>query len=124
MIDLYVDDTRPCPEGWILARTIAQAKEWLKAKAVDRLALDHDMGACDECLRNGKGVGEGYFLWCTHEEDGTKLVRWMIDTGYWSRQKPTVHSANPVGALRMREMIDRYWKAPIEQYVRLSDGTD
>lgn len=117
MINLYVDDIRTCPyEGWITVRSIADAKEWLKAKAVDHMSLDHDMGACDACLRGNRAVGDmttpetTFVMWCPHEEDGTKLVQWMIETGCWSRYKPMVHSANPVGAARMRGMIERYWQ--------------
>jgi hypothetical protein len=116
MIDLYVDDVRTCPYvGWITVRTVTAAKEWLAAGAVEHLSLDHDMGMCDACRQAGKGIGDmsaletTFMLWCPHAEDGTKLVHWMIETGNWSRFKPEVHSANPVGAARMRGMIERYW---------------
>lgn len=115
-MNLYVDDLRECPyEGWITARTSAAAKEWLKAGAVEQCSLDHDLGACESCQRTHADVGDmqtpetTFFSWCEHGEDGTKLVYWMIETGYWPKFKPTVHSANPVGAHRMRGMIDRYW---------------
>ena len=116
MIDLFVDDVRVCPYvGWVTARTIEAAKKWLKAGAVEHLSLDHDMGACQECIDARRDVGDmltpetTFVSWCPHAEDGTKLVHWMIETGHWSVIKPTVHSANPVGAARMRGMIDRYW---------------
>lgn len=116
MIDLYMDDVRTCPYvGWITVRTVAAAKEWLKAGAVEHCSLDHDMGACDLCMKDGKHVGDmltpetTFMSWCPHAEDGSALVRWMIMTGYWPKYKPEVHSMNPVGAARMRGMIDRYW---------------
>jgi hypothetical protein len=40
---------------------------------------------------------------------GYDLVKWMGETGNWPRQKPLVHSMNPVGAAAMRTYIDRYW---------------
>jgi len=115
MINLFVDDIRNPPDGWLVARTIENAKQWLRTGVVDRMSLDHDMGACEACVREGKHIGDmltpetTYLNWCSHEEDGTKLVHWMIEHNCWSRQKPTVHSANPVGAARMRGMIERYW---------------
>ena len=115
-MDLYVDDLRDAPdESWTLAKTIAEAKRHLASGNVERCSLDHDLGACEDCQKRSLDVGNmqtpetTFFSWCEHEEDGTKLVRWMIEAGHWSKFKPTVHSANPVGAARMRGMIDRYF---------------
>jgi hypothetical protein len=115
MIDLYVDDVRVCPDGWCIARDIRAAKEWLKTGVVEHLSLDHDMGACPDCVAARKDCGDmltpetTFWNWCPHEEDGTALVHWMIENDIWPKYKPVVHSANPVGAARMRGMIDRYW---------------
>lgn len=116
MINLFMDDIRVCPyAGWLTVRTIAEAKRYLASGEVMHMSLDHDMGACEDCIRAKTDVGnmsspENQFMfWCKHTEDGTKLVHWMIETGNWSKFKPEVHSANPVGAARMRGMIDRYW---------------
>lgn len=115
MIDVYMDDIRPAPDGWMVSRTVADTKLRLEAGIVRRLSLDHDMGACPACEGTGKHVGDmsapetTFFNWCPHHEDGTALVRWMIEQNIWPQQKPTVHSMNPVGAARMRSMIDRYW---------------
>lgn len=120
-MNLFVDDIRVLPAGlpelWTVARTIEEAKRLLATGEVVRCSLDHDMGACEACLSAGKHVGDmltpetTYLNWCQHHEDGTKLVQWMIETGNWSKQKPTVHSANPVGRERMRALIDRYYPA-------------
>jgi len=115
MYNLFVDDVRPAPDGWKVARTIEDAKLFLLTGEVDQLSLDHDMGACAECVSKQRHVGDmttpetTLVNWCPHHEDGTKLVHWIIETGHWPRQKPVVHSANPVGAARMRGMINRYW---------------
>lgn len=115
VFDLFVDDVRKVPDGWQVARTIEDAKILLETGRVNRLSLDHDMGACADCVRAGKHIGDmstpqtTFMNWCSHHEDGTKLVNWIIATGNWPMQKPTVHSANPVGAQRMRQLIDRYW---------------
>lgn len=117
IINLYVDDVRQCPfPGWTVARTVEAAKSYLARPGyVKHLSLDHDLGACADCERQRKHVGDmltpetTFMNWCPHAEDGTKLVYWMIENNCWSTEKPVVHSANPVGAARMRGMIERYW---------------
>ena len=47
---------------------------------------------------------------CDHFGTGYTLVCWMEETGIWPKEKPTVHSANPVGRARMRAAIDRSWR--------------
>lgn len=117
-MNLYMDDVRSCPDGWKVARTVEDAKLFLASGEVDDCSLDHDMGACADCTKSGASVGDmlteetTYFFWCQHVMDGTKLVRWMVETGHWPRQKPTVHSMNTNGAKRMREIIDRYFGSP------------
>lgn len=115
-MNVYMDDVRKCPYfGWEVARTVAEAKRYLQTGQVNYLSLDHDMGACEECVRDRKHVGDmltpetTFMNWCPHAEDGTKLVYWMIENNVWPTVKPVVHSANPVGRARMQGMIERYW---------------
>jgi hypothetical protein len=42
-IKLYVDDLRPAPVGWTLARTITQAIRILATQDVSEVSLDHDI---------------------------------------------------------------------------------
>ena len=114
-INVFMDDVRVPPIGWVCTRTVSETQELLRKGVVEHLSLDHDMGACDECIRERRDVGDmltpetTFFSWCKHASDGTKLVQWMIETNTWPRKKPTVHSANPVGRQRMQGMIERYW---------------
>ena len=114
---LFVDDVRPCPVGWIVARTVSEAKALLATGRVESASLDHDMGACADCRLEGRDVGDmrtdesTFYRWCPHAEDGTALVRWMIETGHWPKSKPHVHSFNPTGAKRMRELIEAHFEA-------------
>jgi hypothetical protein len=94
MIHLWLDDVRSPPEGWTHCRTIDEAKEHLKAGKVYLASLDHDLGEDERgCL-----LPSGY-----------DLVKWMAENNCWPLKKPYVHSANPVGAQNMNEMIDRYF---------------
>lgn len=42
-IKLFVDDLRPNPPGWLLARTITEAQRILSFFSVDTVSLDHDI---------------------------------------------------------------------------------
>jgi len=89
MFDVYMDDVRNAPHGWKLTRTLDDTKALLIAGLVDQLSLDHDMGE--------------------FSPTGMDLVDWMVQTRHWPKFKPVVHSANPVGKLRMQMTIERYW---------------
>lgn len=118
MFHLYMDDVRVCPDGWRLARTIEEAQLLLATGEVDRCSLDHDMGACLDCKRAGTDIGNmetdetTFCHWCPHVLDGTSLARWMVATGHWPKQKPTVHSKNPNGRKRMEGIIDKFFGSP------------
>lgn len=114
-INLWLDDYRHPPLGWVWVKTVADAQTWLKTGRVQRASLDHDLGACKECMR-GMTLEE----WldkhkyvsapnCEHYGTGYDLCLWMARTGCWPHEKPTVHSLNPVGHPRMVGVIDRYF---------------
>jgi hypothetical protein len=112
---LYLDDVRPIPDGWKGVRTLDDAKAVLAGGDVEMASLDHDLGACVACM-NGKTVEEwlsetGFnsMPHCEHVGTGYDLVCWMEETGHWPKQKPHVHSANPVGGFRMRQAINRHF---------------
>lgn len=114
-IYLYLDDMRPFPEGWKGVRTIEEAKAELAAGHVEMASLDHDLGACEMCMGE-KTIDQwlsetdmASMPHCEHVGTGYDLVCWMEETGYWPKQKPQVHSANPVGAFRMRQAINRHY---------------
>lgn len=86
---LWVDDLRPAPEGWSLAKNIDEAKDALEGGEVDETSLDHDLG-------------EG------HGREGYDFVLWMAEYGVWPENSLTVHSANPPGAEKMCAIVERY----------------
>lgn len=110
MIDkLYLDDVRMPPPGWTVVRTLDEAKAAL-IDGVGRASLDHDLGWCAECSKDTAIHGYATVIGsCSHVGTGYDLVCWMEATGHWPKQKPLVHSANPSGAARMRQAIDREW---------------
>lgn len=44
MINVYLDDVRPCPKGFVLARNAMECIELLRSCEVNVLSLDFDLG--------------------------------------------------------------------------------
>lgn len=100
---LYVDDERPCPPGWTLAENAHEALHTLRSynyygMKASHISFDHDYGICILC----QGKPE-----CKH--DGYWLLKQIAEEGLWPKNKPTVHSQNPVGIENMTAFIDRYY---------------
>lgn len=88
MAKLYIDDLRPVPEGWVLAKTSAEAIRLLDENpAYEAISFDHDLG--------GDDTSRVVVLWlCEHED------KWP--------QRAYIHSMNPVGREWLTGMINRY----------------
>ena len=101
----WVDDVRPAPEGYVWAKSVNEAKNFIKARtfyirvgvipcdySIELIDIDHDAG--DYAFDGG---------------DFIKLLDWLEETG---RNYPIrIHSMNPVGAANMRRIIERNgWK--------------
>lgn len=88
---LYVDDTRLCPEGWVLARTYEEALELLSGGKVTHLDLDWNLG-------QGR------------DHTGMCILHWL-ETAIRSRQIPlpeiSVHTADAGARRQMLETIQR-----------------
>ena len=87
-MNVYLDDMRAAPPGWLWAKNVREAQELLVTDQVDSIDLDHDLG-------------EG-------EPTGYDLVKWMHETGHWPKNVPMIHSQNPVGRQNMADFVDRY----------------
>jgi len=58
MVNLYLDDLRKCPKGFILAKTVEEALIIIKNNDINILSLDHDLGID----KNGRLNKTGYDL--------------------------------------------------------------
>lgn len=112
-INLWLDDIRPAPWGWVHVKTDEEARWYLEKGMVQQMSLDHDLGACPECM-GGRTVEQWLVETnyqqmpnCPHFGTGYTLVCWMEENDIWSVEKPTVHSANPVGRAKMQVAINR-----------------
>lgn len=131
---MWLDDVRPAPVGWFHVKTVEEAIDFVKNNDVDQMSLDHDLGACKECMSsfiedqlNGfqsfddLSFEEIQHLWltkskgqamphCHHFGSGYTFVCWLEENSkYWPLKKPWVHSANPVGRDRMQQVIDKHY---------------
>jgi len=110
-VNMWLDDVRPGPEGWVHVTTAWEAIVLIKACKVIKASLDHDLGLCPPCERKEAfkdltGFRTSRNCTCM---TGYKLCLWMAENEKWPDEKPEVHSANPVGAFAMRAIIDRYF---------------
>ena len=84
-INLYVDDLRDCPEGFVIARTVEQAKYYLENFKIEILSLDHDLGIDEQ----GKLIPTGY-----------DLVKYICKKGLRA-ERIYLHTDNSVGRENM-----------------------
>ena len=93
MINLYLDDLRPCPDNFTLARNALECRLLLLSNDVNTLSLDHDLGEVDA-------------------ETGYDLCKWLVELGnYESSIYPKqifLHTANGVGRDNMFKLLERY----------------
>lgn len=96
MRKLYVDDLRTCPEGWDVARNFHQAIVMLEEHEYDEVSLDHDIAS----------------FYGNKEMTGYDVLQYLIMKkleGATVPAKVYVHSANPVGIVKMQQDIDKYF---------------
>lgn len=88
-INLYVDDLRNIPDGFIGARTYEEAVSYLSSQTVNIISLDHDLGSYPDG---------------TIRKTGYDLVKWICENGI-SIEKIFIHTDNPVGRENMYETL-------------------
>jgi hypothetical protein len=96
---LWIDDTREPPDKtWVWVKTSEEARRILHHQSVDFIAFDHDLGG----------------------EDTTYPIALLIERRAQRGIAPpgwSVHSANPVGAARLRvalQSAESWWKAYVK----------
>ncbi|WP_411682462.1 cyclic-phosphate processing receiver domain-containing protein [Clostridium thailandense] len=89
MINLYLDDLRDVPEGFVIARTVEEAIYYLENFNINILSLDHDLGEEE----NGNLLPTGY-----------DLVKYICENGLRAN-KIYIHTDNPVGRENMYQTL-------------------
>nr|MDQ3069225.1 hypothetical protein [Acidobacteriota bacterium] len=109
---VWLDDSRPAPGGWLHLRSVAAVQQLLEAGLVRELSLDHDLGWCADCIREGAHLRKSRQRHCPHTPTGYDLCVWMVDKDMWPAVPPAVHSGNLEGGARMLGLIARHWGDP------------
>lgn len=81
MINVYVDDLRDCPQGFVIARNYNDAIHLLENNEVNILSLDHDLGEDEQ----GELLPTGY-----------DLVKYICENNL-KANRIYLHTDNPVG---------------------------
>lgn len=68
MIHVYLDDLRPCPQGFTLAKDVKECILLLQEFDVDILSLDHDLGW--STMETGMDV----VIWLTQQRKFPKTI--------------------------------------------------
>jgi hypothetical protein len=97
MINVYLDDLRPAPQGFVRVKTVEECIEILETREVGILSLDHDLG-----------VGE---------PTGYDLAKYIVRHNLFPKQAIIIHSANPFGRLNMYRLLKRHKPRHVELYI-------
>lgn len=95
---LYLDDVRPCPSGYVLARSYEEAIELITEMGCPSfISFDHDLG-----LKPDKT-----------ELNGFSLVKWLVDKDLDEKIIPdhfdyVIHSSNPNGRDNIDGLLGQY----------------
>jgi hypothetical protein len=89
-LKLYLDDQRPAPPGWELAKTADEAIDLLRTGNIVELSLDYDLG--DPIYGTG-----------------LQVLDWLevaIMEGRVRMPRMSAHSASPLGRRRLEAQIE------------------
>lgn len=111
---LWLDDERPLPFSkagpvkWFLAKNYNEAVKIIAENDIDVAFLDHDL-AIEHYLSNDTSE--------FREKTGYDVVLWMEKHDKFPSQFCYVHSANPVGSLKMCIVLARHYNTKRNPYV-------
>lgn len=99
---LYIDDIRPAPEGWQQARTVTDAIRFLAmfGEQVDEISIDHDISYAVEVAGTQRPFPS--------PENFSAVAYFLVVCPWISKPKITIHSANPVGAKYIRDILKEW----------------
>ncbi len=86
MINIYLDDVRPCPEGFVLAKTPEECMNLLRDNEVNILSLDHDID-----FNLSRKTGYDVAMYIIHKNKYPDIIY--------------LHTSNPVGRDNMYRLL-------------------
>ncbi len=93
----YLDDMRPCPQGFVPAKSYDECVNLLLANDITVISLDHDLG---------------------EEKTGYDVAKFMVENNIFP-DKIYTHSANPVGVANIYQLLNHYAPSEIEIYKKV-----
>ena len=113
-IKLFVDDIRNAPDNsWVVSRTVSEAIRTIAQWDIEEISLDHDIShqvaigrvsrpyPCDECF-----CAVAYFMGLRYSKK--KEFNNVEITVANNPPKITLHTSNPVGAEKMKNILKDY----------------
>lgn len=97
---LFVDDLRVPPKDWVLARTITEAIRLIDTESVEEVSLDHDI--CYVNTDTGRTADETFEPVARY----IAVFNQLLESQGIPEIKVQIHTANPVGAQRMRNILE------------------
>ncbi|WP_336784125.1 cyclic-phosphate processing receiver domain-containing protein [Paenibacillus illinoisensis] len=100
MINIWLDDVRPAPDGWLWAKTASECYEMLSRHVgeVNILSLDHDLGDFN--------APTGYDL--------VKAICYELETTDLLPRSIYLHSSNPVGRDNMYSALTNFYRLALD----------
>ena len=101
---LFLDDERPCPTGWKLARNYNEFKSIIEVFGVpETISFDHDLG-----YEHYKDAATGVIDYTKYvEKTGYDCAKLLVERGQFPRLA-IVHSFSPVGAQNIANLLRPY----------------
>lgn len=110
---LFIDDIRPAPKGWYLARTVTEAIRLIDLYEWEAISLDHDIFfPCtfgEETITKMKNIDP--FNAHASKEDFTAVARFITYRFKSPDDAPGtifIHTANPVGYERLKAILEGF----------------
>lgn len=108
---LYLDDIRPAPEGWVLARDYWEFRKIIVEHGLpEEISFDHDLAGPHYALRTSEEIEEyGGDEW--RELTGYDCAKMLVDHCKFHHlplPKWSVHSMNPVGRQNIEALLNKY----------------
>ncbi len=97
MIHVFLDDVRPCPKGFVPARTVEECILLLQECEVHVLSLDYDLG------------------W--DQPNGYELARYMVQHRLFAKEI-YLHSSSPTGRMNMYQLLYSHKPEHVKLYNR------
>ena len=98
---LFIDDIRRCPQGWEVARNVTEAIRIIATQNVGEISIDHD---------SSHGTNENTSTEVSCPCDFTAVAYFIGEKcqNNFINPKITVHSVNPDGAKRIKNILQHY----------------